>query len=144
MYHRQQNTRYPHRWQILLREFLTLSRFMICYPRLLQIKDLLSIIGCEPIKSFEKLFSQYAFFGVKGILLQWVLVQLLILKYWMHLNHDFSYGLSPYDIESRAQILWIYLSIYLSSYILIKLWSPWLFVWGRAYESWIRNGYSNL
>ena len=36
----------------------------------------------------------------------------------------------------------------ISIYILIKLWSPWLyvclFVWDRAYESWIRNGYSNL
>ena len=119
MYHRQQNTRYPQRWQILLREFLTLSRFMICYPRLLQIKDLLSIIGCEPIRSFEKLFSQSAFFGVKGILLQWVQVQLLILKYWMHLNRDFSYGLSPNGIESTD-------SLNLSIYILIKLWLSWL------------------
>ena len=37
--------------------------------------------------------------------------------------------------------------VYLSIYILIKLWSSglydWLYVWGRAYESWIRNGCSN-
>ena len=33
-YHRQQNILYPQRWQILRREFLALSRFMLCYPRL--------------------------------------------------------------------------------------------------------------
>ena len=30
------------------------------------------------------------------------------------------------------------------SSILIKLWSSCLIAWGRAYKSWIRNGYSNL
>ena len=30
MYHRQQNTLYPQRWQILRRNFLVLSRFMLC------------------------------------------------------------------------------------------------------------------
>ena len=36
--------------------------------RLLQIKDLPSVIGCEPIKCFKKSFSQV----VKGILLSLV------------------------------------------------------------------------
>ena len=37
---------------------------------LLQIKDLPSIISCEPIKSFKKFFyiAKSAIFGVKGIL----------------------------------------------------------------------------
>ena len=34
--------------------------------------------------------------------------------------------------------------IYLSIYILIKVWSSCLIDWGRAYESWIRNGSSKL
>ena len=33
-------------------------RFMVCYLRLPQIKDLPSIIGCEPIRSFKKLYPQ--------------------------------------------------------------------------------------
>ena len=37
-----------------------------------------------------------------------------------------------------------YATNYQSIYILIKLWSPCLFAWGRAYESWIRNGCSNF
>ena len=39
-------------------------------PRMLQIKDLPSIIDCEPIILFKKLFSQsLPSLGVKGILL---------------------------------------------------------------------------
>ena len=33
MYHRQPNTLYLQRWHIMRREFLALSRFMLCYPR---------------------------------------------------------------------------------------------------------------
>ena len=60
----------PKRWQILRREFLTLSRFMLCYPSLPQNKDLPSIIGCKPIRSFQEIaFAKSATYGVKGILL---------------------------------------------------------------------------
>ena len=70
MYHQQQNTLYHQRWQILRRELFALSWFILCWPRLLPIKDLPSIVGCEPIRSFKKLFSQnMAPLGVKGILL---------------------------------------------------------------------------
>ena len=37
-----------------------------------------------------------------------------------------------------------YLSIYLYTYKTLITLIDWLSAWGRAYESWIRNGYSNL
>ena len=43
------------RFLILRKEFIA---YLNCYPRQLKIKDLPSIIGCEPIRSFKKLFSQ--------------------------------------------------------------------------------------
>ena len=46
VYHRQQNSLYQQSCQILRKEFLTLSRFMLWCP---QIKDHSSIIGCQPI-----------------------------------------------------------------------------------------------
>ena len=52
VYHRQQNTLYLQSWQILRSEFIASS------TRLPQIKDLPSIIGCEPIRNFKKLFLQ--------------------------------------------------------------------------------------
>ena len=55
-YHLQQNTLYPQRGQILRREFLVLSRFMLCSrSRLAHIKDLPSTIGCEPIKNVSRI-----------------------------------------------------------------------------------------
>ena len=53
-YHWQQYTLYHKMWQILRREFLALSRFMLCRPCLPQIKDLPTIIDCELIRSFKK------------------------------------------------------------------------------------------
>ena len=66
MYLRQQNNLYPQRGQILRRQFLALSRFMLCKPGLLQIEDFTSIKGCEPIKSFKKLFSLNLILWGKG------------------------------------------------------------------------------
>ena len=55
MYHRQQNTLYPIRWHILPRQFIALSRFMLCLPRPPNIKKLPSIIRYKRITSFKKL-----------------------------------------------------------------------------------------
>ena len=40
------------------KNFFALFRLMLCYPRLPQMKYLPSIIGCEPIRSFNELFSK--------------------------------------------------------------------------------------
>ena len=52
--YRHQNTLYLQRWQILQRQFLALSRFMLCLPCSLHIKDLPSIIVWELIIIFKK------------------------------------------------------------------------------------------
>ena len=74
MYHRQQNNLYHQRWQILRKEFLALSRFMLYYPFLPQIEDFPSIKGCENRSDCDQklqeiiVFAKTATFGVKGIL----------------------------------------------------------------------------
>ena len=106
-------------WQILRGGFLALSSFTLCYPGQLQIKDLPSIIDCEPIRSFMKLFSQnpQPYLGERVFLLQLVHK----LKYINDTRATHQRCLCIYVIFTRCIImsmltifLWISVIVYIS------------------------------
>ena len=95
--------------------------------------------------------SSYLLVPMCNLVLYWKLWYMKIRVERVFLLREQSYKkvstLWCVDVFSFKILTNIVMYLFYLFYILIKLWSSWLYdclyVWGRAYESWIRNGYSN-